>query len=94
MSDVNKTINEFYDWMDEVLNGEPLEAEMWKIVYIESLLPYTSISSKEKEQIFSNLSTLTDIEADKLIPYLKENEIKRDPKAQYEQMRKNGMFDD
>ena len=81
------------DWMDEVLDGKPLEAEMWKVGYIENLLPYTSISSREQEKIFNNLSTLTDIEADELIPYLKENEIKRDPKDQYEQMRRNGMFD-
>ena len=81
------------DWMDEVLDGKPLEAEFWKIGYIENLLPYTSISSKEQETIFNNLSTLTDIEADELIPYLKANEIKRDPKDQYEQMRRNGMFD-
>ena len=80
------------DWMDEVLDGKPLEAEMWKVGYIENLLPYTSISSKEQQEIFSNLSTLTDIEADELIPYLKENEIKTDPKDQYEQMRRNGMF--
>jgi len=79
--------------MDEVLDGKPLEAEMWKVGYIENLLPYTSISSREQEKIFNNLSTLTDIEADELIPYLKENEIKRDPKDQYEQMRRNGMFD-
>ena len=82
------------DWMDEVLDGKPLEAELWQIGYIENLLPYTSISSREQEQIFSNLSTLTDIEADELIPYLKENEIKRDPKDQYEEMRRNGMFND
>tara|TARA_Y100001938_G_C7987346_1_gene377611 strand:- start:674 stop:934 length:261 start_codon:yes stop_codon:yes gene_type:complete len=81
------------DWMDEVLDGKPLEAEMWKVGYIESLLPYTSISAREQQEIFNNLSTLTDIEADELIPYLKENEIKRDPKDQYEQMRRNGMFD-
>ena len=93
MSDLNKTINEFYDWMDEVLDGKPLEAELWKIGYIENLLPYTGLNAKEKEKIFNNLSTLTDIEADELILYLKENEIKTDPKDQYEQMRKNGMFD-
>lgn len=82
------------DWIDEVLDGKPLEAEMWKVGYIESLLPYTSISPREQQEIFNNLSTLTDIEADELIPYLKENEIKRDPKDQYEQMRKAGVFDD
>lgn len=82
------------DWIDEVLDGKPLEAEWWKVGYIENLLPYTSISPREQQEIFNNLSTLTDLEADELIPYLKENEIKRDPKDQYEQMRKAGVFDD
>tara|TARA_R100000742_G_C4192818_1_gene24350 strand:+ start:41 stop:304 length:264 start_codon:yes stop_codon:yes gene_type:complete len=80
------------DWMDEVLDGKPLEAEFWKIGYIENLLPYTSITIREQQEIFNRLSTLTDIEADELIPYLKENEIHLDPKHQYEAMRKNGMF--
>tara|TARA_Y100000592_G_C5451838_1_gene309183 strand:- start:1511 stop:1774 length:264 start_codon:yes stop_codon:yes gene_type:complete len=80
------------DWIDEVLDGKPLEAELWKLGYIENLLPYTSISNEEKEQIYNKLSTLTDIEADELIPYLKEHEIHLDPKHQYEAMRKNGMF--
>ena len=78
--------------MDEVLDGKPLEAEFWKIGYIENLLPYTSITIREQQEIFNRLSTLTDIEADELIPYLKENEIHLDPKHQYEAMRKNGMF--
>jgi hypothetical protein len=88
------TNQKYDDWMEEVLNGEPLLAEMWKIGYIENLLPYTSLSIKEQETIFNNLSTLTEIEADELIPYLKENEIKQDPKDQYEQMRKAGVFSD
>ena len=80
------------DWMDEVLNGQPTEAELWQIGYIENLLPYTSLGIKEKEEIFNKLSTLNEIEAEELIPHLKENEIKTDPKDQYEQMRRNGMF--
>jgi hypothetical protein len=80
------------DWMDEVLDGKPLEAEWWKVGYIENLLPYTSITQSEKDEIYNRLTKLTDIEADELIPYLKENEIHLDPKHQYEAMRKNGMF--
>jgi|TARA_R100000084_G_scaffold57762_1_gene24483 hypothetical protein len=80
------------DWMDEVLDGKPLEAEWWKVGYIENLLPYTSITQTEKDEIYNRLTKLTDIEADELIPYLKENEIHLDPKHQYEAMRKNGMF--
>ncbi len=78
--------------MDEVLDGKPLEAEWWKVGYIENLLPYTSITQTEKDEIYNRLTKLTDIEADELIPYLKENEIHLDPKHQYEAMRKNGMF--
>lgn len=80
------------DWMDEVLDGKPLEAEWWKVGYIENLLPYTSIPQREKDEIYNKLTRLTDIEADELISYLKENEIHLDPKHQYEAMRKNGMF--
>ena len=80
------------DWMDEVLDGKPLEAEMWKIGYIENLLHRTTISSREQEDIFNSLNELTDIEADEILKKIKENEIKTDPKDQYEQMRRNGMF--
>ena len=80
------------DWMDEVLDGKPLEAEMWKLGYIENLLHRTTISSREQEDIFNSLNELTDIEADEILKKIKENEIKTDPKDQYEQMRRNGMF--
>jgi len=92
MSDANKTISEFYDWMDEVLNGKPLEAELWKIGYIENLLPYTYIEQSEKEKIYKSLDSLTDVEADDIIPYLKENQQLIDPKDQYNKMVKDGVF--
>jgi hypothetical protein len=82
------------DWMDEVLNGKPLEAEMWKLGYIETLLHYTSIPTSEQLEILSSLNELTDEEADEILKKIKENEIKRDPRDQYEQMRKAGVFDD
>jgi len=88
-----KSLTKYDEWFEEVINGEPTEAELWQVGYIENLLPYTALDSREKEKIFNNLSTLTKIEAEELIPYLKENEIKTDPKDQYEQMRRNGMFD-
>tara|TARA_R100000963_G_scaffold32676_1_gene24542 strand:- start:1289 stop:1543 length:255 start_codon:yes stop_codon:yes gene_type:complete len=80
------------DWMDEVLDGKPLEAEMWKIGYIENLLHRTAISTAEQTEIINSLDILTDIDADKIIKKIKEYEIKTDPKDQYEEMRKNGMF--
>ena len=50
--------------------------------------------TQEQERIHSELNSYSELEAEEIIKYLKENEIKRDPKHQYEQMRKNGMFDD
>ena len=88
-----KLLTKYDEWFDEVVDGEPTEAEFWQIGYIDNLLPHTTLSEQEKTEIFNNLSTLTEIEAEELIPHLKENEIKTDPKDQYEQMRKNGAFD-
>jgi len=82
------------DWMDEVLDGKPLEAELWKLGYIENLLHNTSIPISEQEDIINSLNDLSDIDADEIIKRIKENEIHSDPKNQYEQMRKNGMFND
>jgi len=81
------------DWMDEVLDGKPLEAEMWKLGYIENLLHRTAISTSEQSEIMNSLDILTDIDADKILEKIKEYEIKTDPKDQYEEMRKNGMFE-
>lgn len=78
--------------MDEVLDGKPLEAEMWKLGYIENLLHRTSIPIREQDIIMSSLDTLSDIEADEILKEIKENQIHSDPKQQYEEMRKNGMF--
>jgi len=78
--------------MDEVLDGKPLEAEVWKLSYIENLLHNTSIPVREQERIMSSLNDLSDIEADEILKNIKENEIHSDPKDQYEAMRKNGMF--
>ena len=81
------------DWMDEVLDGKPLEAEMWKLGYIENLLHRTAISTSEQQEIINSLDILTDIDADKILKKIKEYEIKTDPKDQYEEMRRNGMFE-
>ncbi len=80
------------EWMDEVLDGKPLEAELWKLNYIENLLHYTSITASEQQRIMSSLNEITDIEADEILNKIKENEIHLDPKNQYEAMRRNGMF--
>lgn len=81
-----------FDWLDEIIDGELKAAEFWQIGYIDNLLQYTSLSQSEQEKIRMELEELTEIEADKIIIYLKENEIKTDPKDQYDQMRKAGVF--
>lgn len=86
------TNQEYDEWLEETLNGKPLEAEWWKLNYIESLLPYTSITPKEQSEIYNNLNKISDIEADEIIRYLKENEIFIDPREQYKKMVKDGMF--
>ena len=84
--------NDFDEWFNDVVNGEPKEAENWQLNYIESIINYTYIPEIEKEEIYNNINNISEIEAEKILKYLKENEIKRDPKDQYEQMRSNGMF--
>ena len=82
------------DWIDEVLDGKPVEAELWKIGYIENLLCKTALCSDEQQRIFNSLSEMTDVEADEILKRIKEYEIKTDPQDQYEEMRRNGMFSD
>ena len=84
--------SEYDEWFKDIVDGKPKEAEMWQLNYIENILPYTCVSSREQEEICERLNTYSELEAEKIIKYLKQNEIKRDPKDQYEQMRKNGMF--
>tara|TARA_Y100001951_G_C11163577_1_gene196160 strand:- start:146 stop:397 length:252 start_codon:yes stop_codon:yes gene_type:complete len=78
--------DEYNNWIDYVLDGEPDEANIYQIGIIEGL------------QITSgyvwtgNPETLTYLEAEELIIKLKENEIKTDPQDQYKQMFRSGMF--
>tara|TARA_R100000781_G_C4053894_1_gene118628 strand:- start:309 stop:578 length:270 start_codon:yes stop_codon:yes gene_type:complete len=83
---------EYNEWLESVVNGKPKEAEIWQLNYIESILPYTSVSYAEQDKILYELNSYSEIKADEVIKYLKENEIKTDPKDQYEQMRRNGVF--
>mgnify|MGYP003646448815 CR=1 FL=1 len=80
------------DWIDEVLNGEPNSADLWQLAYIEKMLPYTSLETTYIEEILNKLNELSEEDADKIILKIKQNEIKTDPKDQYEQMRKRGVF--
>ena len=82
------------DWFDEVVDGKPKLAEYWQIDFIDDLLRRTPFCISEQQEISSRIhdKDFSEIEAEELIIYLKENEIKRDPKDQYKQFVKNGMF--
>ena len=78
--------DEYDNWIDYILDGEAEKSNIYQIGIIEGL------------QITSgyvwtgNPETLTCLEAEELIIKLKENEIKTDPKDQYQEMFRNGMF--
>ena len=83
------------DWIDEFL--EDLEdvneiANGWQIGIIEQLMLTCPMTDADKFYLEKNLCNLTMIEANQWIEQLREVEIPRDPKDQYEKMRKNGVF--
>lgn len=84
------------DWFDEVVDGEPLIAEYWQVDYIDNLLPRTSITLEDQELISNRIfqKSFTQLEAEQIIIYLKENEVYSDPRDQYKKMCKSGMFND
>tara|TARA_R100001463_G_scaffold56773_2_gene108914 strand:- start:4761 stop:5024 length:264 start_codon:yes stop_codon:yes gene_type:complete len=82
------------NWFDEVVDGKPKQAEYWQIDYIDNLLPRTPLPMEEQQEIIDRIynKEFSEIEAEEIIIYLKQNEIKSDPKDQYQQFVKNGMF--
>jgi hypothetical protein len=84
------------DWIDEVVDGKPKQAEYWQIDYIDNLLPRTSLTLPYQEEILYKIyqKDFSQLEADEIIIYLKENEVYSDPRDQYKQMHKSGMFND
>jgi|TARA_R110002074_G_scaffold1973_5_gene11898 hypothetical protein len=77
------------DWIDEILEDTPIN--LWQIGKIEGLL-ITSAANYIYNNI--NLNDLTEDEADKIIRELLWNDRPKDPKHQYEQMRRGGMFNE
>jgi hypothetical protein len=75
------------DWIDELLEDEP--SSLWQIGKIESLL-VTSSANYLYENI--DLNELTYYEAEEIIKDLWQNDCPRDPRDQFERMRRRGMF--
>lgn len=84
------------DWIDEVVDGKPKQAEYWQIDYIDNLLPRTSLTLPYQEEILYKIyqKDFSQLEAEEIIIYLKENEVYSDPRDQYKKMYKSGMFND
>lgn len=81
-------------WMDDVLDGEPTPITYRQVVIIESMIDRTAICLSEKSEIINNLNNYTELEAEEIIKKILENEIKTDPKDQWKEMFKSGMFND
>lgn len=79
------TLNDL-DWIDEVLDDQ---CEMWQIGLIEGLLQ-TSAANYLYNSI--NFNDLTYHEAEEIIKELYENNCPTDPKEQFKQMCRRGIF--
>ena len=69
-------------FFDELINGEPLLCSTIQMSIIESLLKISPISTTEKEEIYMNLDSYSEEEANDLIYYLKQDVVITDPKDQ------------
>jgi hypothetical protein len=82
------------DWLEYVFNDEPTPITYRQLVIIESRIDRADISLSEKSEILNNLNNYTELEAEEIIKKILENEIKTDPKDQWKEMFKSGMFND
>jgi len=82
------------DWLDNILDGEPTPITYRQLVIIESMIDRTALGSTEKNEILTNLNNYTELEAEEIIKEILENETKTDPKDQWKEMFKSGMFND
>jgi hypothetical protein len=80
------------DWFDDLLSGKPCEITLFQMATIETRLHRTAIPLQEQEEILNNLSNYTELEAEEIILFILENQVYSDPKDQYKQMYRNGMF--
>lgn len=80
------------DWFDNLLDGQPSEITLFQMATIETRLHRSAIPIQEQQEILNNLQNYTEIEAEDVIVYILENQVYSDPKDQYKQMFRNGMF--
>lgn len=81
------------DWFDELINGEPLLMTDKQWFIIETQLDKTSISVRDKDDIYNRINTITEIEAEEIIKKINLNKVETDPQKQWLKMLKDGVFD-
>ena len=81
-----------YDWIDEVLDGEPTPITDTQWLIIEGNIDGTSLPLSMKAGILNDLQNLTELEAEEIITLINENKYDSDPRKQWERMFKEGVF--
>ena len=74
------------EWFDELTNGEPLLCSAVQMGIIESLLRISPLPTEQKEEIYMNLDSYSEEEANDLIYSLKQDVVATDPRDQWKRM--------
>lgn len=80
------------DLLDYLLDGKPCEITLFQMATIETRIHRSALPLDEQQEILNKLPTYTELEAEEIILYILENQVPSDPKDQYKQMVRNGMF--
>tara|TARA_R100000664_G_scaffold923_1_gene2604 strand:- start:2451 stop:2720 length:270 start_codon:yes stop_codon:yes gene_type:complete len=80
------------DWFDELLDGEPSGITDTQWLIIEGNIDSTSLSDSIKSSILNRLNDLTELEAEEIITLINENKYEKDPKKQWQEMFRRGVF--
>tara|TARA_R110002020_G_scaffold210355_1_gene416378 strand:+ start:477 stop:722 length:246 start_codon:yes stop_codon:yes gene_type:complete len=74
------------DFFDELTDGEPLLCSLIQMSIIESLLKISPLSEIEKSEIYKDIETYSEEEAEKIIKYLNKDAVETDVRKQWEKM--------
>jgi hypothetical protein len=80
------------DWFDELLDGEPSGITDTQWLIIEGNIDATSLPHSMKSNILNRLNDLTQLEAEGIITLINENKYEKDPKKQWQEMFRRGVF--
>ena len=80
------------DWLDNLLDGEPSGITDTQWFIIENNIDGTSLPSSMISEIINKINDLSEVEANEIINLINENKTERDPRKQWIEMRKKGVF--